>query len=238
MVERRPLLTATAHFVLMLGVAIVAFPVLVTFIGSTQTTEQIASSNPLSLWPGNNLGESYRLALFGGKASSGSTVAPILPMLWVSLALVTKIAPRKLAATAVGIYYLSFFLANQYGAFNSPVWFNCGLFSRYGIGGSGGNFAVEWDYLKGSRKVDARSHEKPATAPLVVGREQGYVGVLVDEVLGQRNFTDENIPVDNPTLDERYARFVSRNYELGNTTWSIFSMTTLVRSPDFLQASA
>ncbi|MBV1687020.1 peptide MFS transporter [Novosphingobium sp. G106] len=30
----------------------------------------------------------------------------------VSLALVTKIAPRKLAATSVGIYYLSFFLAN------------------------------------------------------------------------------------------------------------------------------
>jgi ribonucleoside-diphosphate reductase alpha chain len=38
---------------------------------------------------------------------------------------------------------LSFFLANQYGAFNSPVWFNCGLFQRYGIEGSGGNWA--WD---------------------------------------------------------------------------------------------
>jgi ribonucleoside-diphosphate reductase alpha chain len=36
---------------------------------------------------------------------------------------------------------LSFFLVNQYGAFNSPVWFNCGLFHRYGIAGTGGNFA-------------------------------------------------------------------------------------------------
>jgi ribonucleoside-diphosphate reductase alpha chain len=36
---------------------------------------------------------------------------------------------------------LSFLLANQYGAFNSPVWFNCGLFQRYGIEGSGGNWA-------------------------------------------------------------------------------------------------
>ena len=36
---------------------------------------------------------------------------------------------------------LSFYLANQYGAFNSPVWFNCGLFQRYGIEGSGGNWA-------------------------------------------------------------------------------------------------
>ncbi len=36
---------------------------------------------------------------------------------------------------------LTFLLANQYGAFNSPVWFNCGLYHEYGIEGSGGNWA-------------------------------------------------------------------------------------------------
>jgi ribonucleoside-diphosphate reductase alpha chain len=36
---------------------------------------------------------------------------------------------------------LNFMLTNQYGAFNSPVWFNCGLFHEYGIEGSGGNWA-------------------------------------------------------------------------------------------------
>lgn len=36
---------------------------------------------------------------------------------------------------------LSFLLVNQHGAFNSPVWFNCGLFQSYGIKGSGGNWA-------------------------------------------------------------------------------------------------
>ena len=36
---------------------------------------------------------------------------------------------------------LSFMMTNQYGAFNSPVWFNCGLFHAYGIEGSGGNWA-------------------------------------------------------------------------------------------------
>ncbi|HYO95959.1 MAG TPA: vitamin B12-dependent ribonucleotide reductase [Polyangiaceae bacterium] len=35
---------------------------------------------------------------------------------------------------------LSWMMANQYGAFNSPVWFNCGLFDAYGITGSGGNW--------------------------------------------------------------------------------------------------
>jgi len=37
---------------------------------------------------------------------------------------------------------LSFLLVNQYGAFNSPVWFNCGLSHEYKIAGSGGNWAV------------------------------------------------------------------------------------------------
>ena len=38
---------------------------------------------------------------------------------------------------------LSYLLVHQIGAFNSPVWFNCGLWHRYQIQGSGGNYA--WD---------------------------------------------------------------------------------------------
>ncbi len=38
---------------------------------------------------------------------------------------------------------LAWMMANQYGAFNSPVWFNCGLFHEYGIKGSGGNWAFD-----------------------------------------------------------------------------------------------
>jgi len=40
---------------------------------------------------------------------------------------------------------LTFMMTNQYGAFNSPVWFNCGLFHEYGIEGSGGNWAWQAD---------------------------------------------------------------------------------------------
>ncbi len=39
---------------------------------------------------------------------------------------------------------LTFILLTQRGAFNSPVWFNCGLFHQYGIKGSAGNF--RWDF--------------------------------------------------------------------------------------------
>jgi ribonucleoside-diphosphate reductase alpha chain len=35
---------------------------------------------------------------------------------------------------------LCYMLVHQLGAFNSPVWFNCGLYHEYGIAGSGGNF--------------------------------------------------------------------------------------------------
>jgi ribonucleoside-diphosphate reductase alpha chain len=40
---------------------------------------------------------------------------------------------------------LSHLLVHQYGAFNSPVWFNLGLWHEYGITGSGGNWAWEGD---------------------------------------------------------------------------------------------
>src|SRR5262245_7424303 len=35
---------------------------------------------------------------------------------------------------------LAYMLVHQIGAFNSPVWFNCGLAHAYGIQGSGGNY--------------------------------------------------------------------------------------------------
>jgi len=38
---------------------------------------------------------------------------------------------------------LKYMIANQIGAFNSPVWFNCGLYHHYGIEGSGGNWRFE-----------------------------------------------------------------------------------------------
>lgn len=109
MIERRPGLTLLAHFILILGVAVIVFPVFVTFIGSTQTAEQIASSNPLSLMPGSNFLESYRLALFGGKTSGGSTIAPVAPMLWVSFVSAMVIAIGKIAISLLSAFAIVYF---------------------------------------------------------------------------------------------------------------------------------
>jgi ribonucleoside-diphosphate reductase alpha chain len=58
---------------------------------------------------------------------------------------------------------LNYLLVHQYGAFNSPVWFNCGLFQRYNIAGSGGNFAVSWDHLTSG----ARTETQPGVSPMI-----------------------------------------------------------------------
>ncbi len=40
---------------------------------------------------------------------------------------------------------LTWLLVNQYGAFNSPVWFNCGLYHQYGVGKNSGAGAYYFD---------------------------------------------------------------------------------------------
>ncbi len=54
---------------------------------------------------------------------------------------------------------LKYMLVNQIGAFNSPVWFNCGLFHRYGIEGSGGNWA--YDSNSDDFVLTKNSYERP-----------------------------------------------------------------------------
>jgi ribonucleoside-diphosphate reductase alpha chain len=54
---------------------------------------------------------------------------------------------------------LSFLLVNQYGAFNSPVWFNLGLWHEYRIEGSGGNWA--WDAAKAVVVETTTAYERP-----------------------------------------------------------------------------
>jgi ribonucleoside-diphosphate reductase alpha chain len=54
---------------------------------------------------------------------------------------------------------LAYLLVHQIGAFNSPVWFNCGLWHRYQIDGSGGNFA--WDPGTDSIVETENAYEHP-----------------------------------------------------------------------------
>jgi sn-glycerol 3-phosphate transport system permease protein len=109
MIENRPAATVLAHLVLVLGVLVVAFPVYITFIASTQTAEQIVQNVPMSLLPGGNMLNSYRFALFGGITEYGTKVPPALPMLYVSLVSALVIAVGKIAISLLSAFAVVYF---------------------------------------------------------------------------------------------------------------------------------
>ncbi len=109
MVERRPGLNLLAHLVLVLGVAIVAFPLYLTFVASTQTAEQIVQNRPMSLLPGTNALDTYRAALFGGQTEYGSRIAPVAPMLWISFVSAMTIAIGKIAISLLSAFAFVYF---------------------------------------------------------------------------------------------------------------------------------
>ena len=119
MVQRTPILDFFSHLILVIGVIVVFFPIYVTFIGSTQTAQQISSSNPISLLPGTNIVESYRFALFGGKTEAGASVAPALPMMGISMAMALIIAIGKIAISLLSAFAIVYF---RFPAKNLVFW--------------------------------------------------------------------------------------------------------------------
>ncbi|WP_310386042.1 sn-glycerol-3-phosphate ABC transporter permease UgpE [Roseateles sp.] len=93
--------------VLILGVLIVAFPVYITFVASTQTADAIVQA-PMPMLPGSHLIENYKAALFGNATGSGST-APVGRMMWVSLVSALTIAIAKIAISLLSAFAIVFF---------------------------------------------------------------------------------------------------------------------------------
>ena len=83
-----------------------------------------------------------------------------------------------------------------------------------------------------------RGATSDASRVLVVKQPGGSVGLLVDEVLGQRSFSEQQIGAAMGEADEKYSRFVGENVQLGDVLWGLFSMGALVRTAEFQQAAA
>ncbi len=107
MVERRPLLTALSHLVLILGVLVVAFPLYLTFVASTQTAQAIVQT-PMPLLPGTHLLENYTAAWNGTGGGSGSK-APVGQMMLVSLISALIIAFGKIAISLLSAFAIVYF---------------------------------------------------------------------------------------------------------------------------------
>lgn len=89
------------------------------------------------------------------------------------------------------------------------------------------------DFIGGGRSLPSES-----TRVLSVRQPGGSVGLLVDEVLGQRSFSGEQLKDAIGEADERYNRFVGENVQMGGILWGLFSMAALARSAQFQQAAA
>ena len=106
MVDRNPWLNFFSHAVLVLGVAIVAFPLYLAFIASTHTADAIVQS-PMPLLPGAHLWENYQAALFGsGKLGSNTNV---MHMMWVSFWVAMIITVGKIAISLLSAFAIVYF---------------------------------------------------------------------------------------------------------------------------------
>lgn len=107
MIERRPFLDVVSHLVLILGALIIAFPLYIAFVASTQSAEQ-ASAAPLSLVPGAHFIDNYSALLLRGTSAHVSST-PVARMLWVSLVSALAIAIGKITISILSAFAMVYF---------------------------------------------------------------------------------------------------------------------------------
>jgi len=105
MPDRSLLSRLLTYAVLVVGVAIVAFPVWVTFVASTQTLDQVMAV-PMSLAPGDRFLQNYAEVLASGAGNSG---APVTRMMLNSLIMALAIALGKIAISLLSAFALIYF---------------------------------------------------------------------------------------------------------------------------------
>jgi sn-glycerol 3-phosphate transport system permease protein len=106
MVEHRRFGNLLPHLVLLAGVAIVAFPVYLAVIASTQDNSLIANGQ-MPLYPGSHAIETYWNTIFSG--AGRTTRAPVGGMMLNSLIMALGIAIGKIAISIISAYAIVFF---------------------------------------------------------------------------------------------------------------------------------
>ncbi len=106
MIENRPLTTFLAHFTLILGVAIVAFPIWITFVASTHDAVRMTQV-PLPLLPGDQFFTNLKTVLFEGVGGENAT--PVWLMMTNSLIMAMMIAIGKIAISLLSAFAIVYF---------------------------------------------------------------------------------------------------------------------------------
>ena len=106
MVENRPWLTLFSHAVLIAGIAVIAFPLYVTFVASTLTYDEIITV-PMPLVPGDQMFENYSQVLKAG--STKGSAAPVATMLVNSFVMAIGVALGKIAISILSAFAIVYF---------------------------------------------------------------------------------------------------------------------------------
>jgi sn-glycerol 3-phosphate transport system permease protein len=105
MVEHKPLRVFVTHWVLILGVIIIVFPIYIAFVASTHLTEDVV--NTVQPWFGDQLVENYETVLGTGKQTAGGV--PVGIMMFNSLIMALGIAFGKIAISITSAYAIVYF---------------------------------------------------------------------------------------------------------------------------------
>jgi len=107
MIENRPFLTFITHLMLIIGVAMVAFPIWITFVAASHDDLRMTQV-PLPLLPGGHFWENMKETLFGsGQAGAGSVA--VWRMLLNSLVMAMSIALGKIAISLISAFAIVYF---------------------------------------------------------------------------------------------------------------------------------
>ncbi|MGB5473748.1 MAG: chemotaxis protein CheW [Gammaproteobacteria bacterium] len=86
--------------------------------------------------------------------------------------------------------------------------------------------------------LDSRVTELTSrTRVLVIDYDGLYSGLVVDEVLGLKHFTDDEYCEDDAGIDTYLQPYLQNGYRRGDQIWAIFSLFKLAEAPQFLQTA-
>lgn len=79
---------------------------------------------------------------------------------------------------------------------------------------------------------------KKSSRVLVVKQQEGGVGLLIDEIQGQRHFIDDELSDDGHFDSHMASPFITQEYRKGDEHWGAFDAAKLINNSDFLKAAA
>ncbi len=106
MIEHRPIITILSHLVLIFGVAIIAFPIWVTFVAASHDSVRMLQT-PLPLLPGDQFFINLKTTLTMGLEGAGAP--PVASMMLNSLVMALMIAFGKIAISLLSAFAIVYF---------------------------------------------------------------------------------------------------------------------------------